>query len=82
MAAVVRIKRRLEDEPLEALILNCKRQKLTNDDALSEKTELSSTVLTFAGTIKEVSFDYIFNLLFNTSICRMKMCLPILKSNI
>lgn len=55
MAAVVRIKRRLEDEPLEALILNCKRQKLNNSDN-DAPSELSSTVLTLAGTIQEVSY--------------------------
>lgn len=57
MAAVVRIKRRLEDEPLEALILNYKRQKTTdsNNEVLLKTPELSSTVLTLAGTIKEVS---------------------------
>lgn len=57
MAAVIRIKRRLEDEPLEALILNCKRQKTDNSstEILPNTPELSSTVLTLAGTIKEVS---------------------------
>lgn len=54
--AVVRIKRRLEDEPLEALILNCKKRKLNSSvDDSCQKTDLSSTVLTLAGTIKEVS---------------------------
>lgn len=58
MAAVVRIKRSLEDEPLEAFILNCKRQKLnesSNDITLATPL-LSSTVLTLAGTIQEVSY--------------------------
>lgn len=58
MAAVVRIKRSLEDEPLEAFILNCKRQKLnesSNDITLATPI-LSSTVLTLAGTIQEVSY--------------------------
>lgn len=54
MAAVVRIKRRLEDEPLEALILNCKRQKVNHSSDVSSTPKLSSTVLTLAGTIKEV----------------------------
>lgn len=53
MAAVVRIKRRLEDEPLEALILNCKRQKIK--DIVSEVPKLSSTLLTLSVTVKEVS---------------------------
>lgn len=57
MAAVVRIKRRFEDEPLEALILNCKKQKLNTSDenVSSSQSALSSTVLTLAGTINEVS---------------------------
>lgn len=57
MATVVRIKRRSEDEPLEALILNCKRQKLSDssNDVVLQNPELSSTVLTLAGTIEEVS---------------------------
>lgn len=54
MAAVVRIKRRLEDEPLEALILNCKRQKVNHSSDVSSTPKLSSTVLTLTGTIKEV----------------------------
>lgn len=57
MAAVVRIKRSLEDEPLEALILNCKRQKLNDSSNVitSATPVLSSTVLTLAATIQEVS---------------------------
>lgn len=48
MAAVVRVKRRLEDEPLDALIINCKRQK-TDEASKKEDSELS-TLLKFAGT--------------------------------
>lgn len=51
MAAVVRLKRHLCEEPLEALVINCKRPKLeTNDSAKSEEFK---TVLKFAGTVKE-----------------------------
>ncbi|XP_018569675.1 probable RNA polymerase II nuclear localization protein SLC7A6OS [Anoplophora glabripennis] len=54
MAAVVRVKRRLDEEPLEAVILSCKRRKLNNDVVKdAEDTELSATLLKFAGTIKE-----------------------------
>ncbi|KAJ8930015.1 hypothetical protein NQ314_017244 [Rhamnusium bicolor] len=55
MAAVVRVKRRLEEEPLEAIILNCKRRKINDDNKDKEPTDtdLSATLLKFAGTIKE-----------------------------
>lgn len=53
MAAIVRVKRRLDEEPLEAVILSCKKRKLNND--VTEQAELSTTLLKFAGTIKEVS---------------------------
>lgn len=49
MAAVIRIKRRLEDEPSDTLILNCKKRK-TDGEADSEEAELS-TILKFAGTV-------------------------------
>ncbi|VEN45934.1 unnamed protein product [Callosobruchus maculatus] len=51
MAAIVRVKRRLNEKPLEALILNCKRRRV--DEYENSKTELASTILKFAGTIKE-----------------------------
>lgn len=56
-SAVVRVKRRLDDEPLEALVVNCKKRKINpeNKDEDAKSEEISSTVLKFAGTIKEVS---------------------------
>lgn len=48
MAAVIRLKRHLDDEPLSALILNCKKRKKSSE--CENETEIS-TVLTFAGTI-------------------------------
>ncbi|EFA03974.1 probable RNA polymerase II nuclear localization protein SLC7A6OS [Tribolium castaneum] len=50
MAAVIRIKRRLEDEPSDTLILNCKKRK-TEADTQDQDAELS-TILKFAGTVK------------------------------
>ncbi|XP_044266951.1 probable RNA polymerase II nuclear localization protein SLC7A6OS isoform X2 [Tribolium madens] len=50
MAAVIRIKRRLEDEPSETLILNCKKRK-TDASTPDQDGELS-TILKFAGTVK------------------------------
>ncbi|RZC22667.1 RNA polymerase II nuclear localization protein SLC7A6OS [Asbolus verrucosus] len=54
MAAVIRLKRRLEDEPLETLILNCKKRKTEN--LQNEEPELS-TFLKFAGTINDQEDD-------------------------
>lgn len=51
MAAVIRLKRHLSEEPIEALIINCKRQKRNDDDETDGKE--TKTVLKFAGTIKE-----------------------------
>ncbi|CAH0556851.1 unnamed protein product [Brassicogethes aeneus] len=47
MAAVFRVKRRLDEEPSEALILNCKKRK-TDPDSDSNL----SAFLKFAGTVK------------------------------
>lgn len=52
MAAIIRLKRRLCDEPLEALVINCKKPKLDTDNSTETESELK-TVLKFAGTIKE-----------------------------
>lgn len=84
MAAVVRIKRRLEEEPLEALILNCKRQKVNHsgNDVSSGKLELSSTVLTLAGTIKEVRWGFFRFLVLTTFLYRMKIYLHISRNRI
>ncbi|CAG9769098.1 unnamed protein product [Ceutorhynchus assimilis] len=49
MAAVVRIKRRLDEDPLESLVLNCKRKK-SNGSKQSEEHEDLSAVLKLAGT--------------------------------
>lgn len=54
MPAVVRVKRRIDEEPLSAFVLNGKRRRLDEESAtaLTNKEELS-TLLKFAGTIKE-----------------------------
>lgn len=51
MAAVVRVKRLLEEEPSQVLVINCKRRKTT--DPNDEEDEKLSTVLKFAGTIED-----------------------------
>ncbi|EAT45368.1 AAEL003332-PA [Aedes aegypti] len=54
MAAVIRLKRRVDEDPLDAFVLNCKRQRTELDGSQQNTTEESSsetsTVLKFAGT--------------------------------
>lgn len=50
MSAVVRLKRLLEEEPLEAIVLNCKRRKTDNGKPQSQENDLS-TVFKFVGTV-------------------------------
>lgn len=59
MPAVIRVKRRIDEEPLSAFVLNSKRRRLDENEAasstvegLANKEELS-TLLKFAGTINE-----------------------------
>lgn len=66
MPAVVRIKRRIDEEPHTAFVLNGKRRRLQNDEnapddlgeatgasaSVSDKDELT-TVLKFAGTLEK-----------------------------
>lgn len=48
MAAVVRVKRSLDEEPTGALILSCKKRKTEDGHGESVKT-----VFRFAGTVKD-----------------------------
>ena len=61
MAAVIRMKRRVDEEPLNAFVLNCKRPKteepLSEADLQSTQTE-TSTILKFAGTISQVCLKH------------------------
>lgn len=61
MAAVIRLKRRVDEDPLDAFVLNCKRQRTTDSDqqhpdptrddaSSSNSADETSTVLKFAGT--------------------------------
>lgn len=52
MAAVVRLKRRCDEEPLEAVVLACKRKKIESDLGSTNNETPFQTVLKFAGTIK------------------------------
>lgn len=64
MPAVIRVKRRIDEEPLSAFVLNSKRRRLDENEAaasatvegLANKEELS-TLLKFAGTINEQVID-------------------------
>ncbi|CAH1098518.1 unnamed protein product [Psylliodes chrysocephalus] len=55
MAAIIRVKRCLDEDPLDTFILKCKKRKVdldsTTDDSAIE--DISTAVLKFAGTIKE-----------------------------
>ncbi|XP_076634131.1 female sterile (2) ltoPP43 [Colletes latitarsis] len=54
MAAVLRVKRRHDDEPLNALLIACKRIKTEeNEEAVESAASVPlTTVVTFAGTVK------------------------------
>ncbi|KAF2880760.1 hypothetical protein ILUMI_25411 [Ignelater luminosus] len=54
MAAVIRIKRHLNEDPLDAVLLNCKKRK--TDDANGQEVDLSA-VLKFAGTVADPQED-------------------------
>lgn len=57
MTTVIRLKRRVDEDPLNAFVLNCKRQRVeageTTDDPNANAAE-SSTILKFAGTFSQV----------------------------
>jgi len=52
MAAVVRLKRRCDEEPLEAVLLACKRKKTEGDLETTKNESPFQTILKFAGTVK------------------------------
>lgn len=60
MAAVIRLKRRVDEDPLNAFVLNCKRQR-TNSEGFQQESldngnsgsDETSTVLKFAGTFEK-----------------------------
>ncbi|XP_074645421.1 putative RNA polymerase II nuclear localization protein SLC7A6OS isoform X2 [Tubulanus polymorphus] len=57
MAAVVRIKRKINEEPAEKLVLCCKRQRKNDSDEVESNTESVevTTALKFAGTLVDKS---------------------------
>ena len=53
MATILRVKRKKDDEPLDALLVACKRQKVGEEETT---TDPLTTIVKFAGTLeKEVS---------------------------
>lgn len=61
MAAVIRVKRRVDEDPHDAFVLNCKKRKVgageSSQAAPSSSTDECSTVLKFAGTFEKVFGD-------------------------
>lgn len=54
MAAILRVKRSYYDEPSNALIISCKRQKIAEDEDTEDVLSVPITTLAkFAGTVKE-----------------------------
>ena len=56
MAAVIRMKRHISEEPHSAFILNCKKRKTDGLKQVSTAPGETSTVLKFAGTVNQVKF--------------------------
>lgn len=50
MAAVVRVKRRITEDPLEAFVLNSKRRR--EEQQLPADKDEVTTILKFAGTVQ------------------------------
>lgn len=65
MAAVIRIKRHIDEEPLSAFLLNCKKRKTTADEPEYDKSSIiagveearkeTTQILKFSGTLTNVS---------------------------
>lgn len=65
MTTILRVKRRCSDEPLDALILACKKRKTDNDETIEAagSKEPLTTVVKFAGTVQNqvIFFIKLFN---------------------
>jgi hypothetical protein len=60
MAAVVRLKRRSDEPPLERLVLACKRKKSEDDLAATKNNIQFTSVFKFAATVKnQVNWDFL-----------------------
>lgn len=55
MSAVIRIKRHIDEEPLSAFLLNCKKRKTLDDrDGVDETKKNTTQILKFSGTLTKV----------------------------
>lgn len=73
MSAVIRIKRHIDDEPLSAFLLNCKKRRTSDpetsvfqDDASGSSPKENDTgsttqILKFVGTVTKVLCKFSFN---------------------
>lgn len=65
MAAILRVKRRIDETPANALVIACKRSKLTedNDEAAStDNLASANTIAEFAGTITDLEHNVVKHL--------------------
>lgn len=65
MTAVIRVKRRVDEEPFDAFVLNCKKRRLEDEHEASSSTQSTnllenasetSTVMQFLGTVPNEVF--------------------------
>lgn len=52
MSTVIRVKRLLEEEPLDTIIVNCKKRKLNDNDVNYEANDHITGIFKLAGTLK------------------------------
>lgn len=64
MAAILRVKRRFDDEPLNALVIACKRNKIAEKEDVEDAVDLTpvTAVVKFAGTITNQEEDVVEHL--------------------
>ena len=61
MAAILRVKRKKDEEPSDALVLSCKRQKVESSEEATSLNPLTA-IVKFAGTVqKQVSLIILFS---------------------
>ena len=55
MAAIVRVKRKIGEDPAEALVLHCKRQRCEQKESAeaTEEDKAIKSTLRFAGTVQD-----------------------------
>ena len=55
MAAVVRVKRRIDDDPVDSLVISCKRLKKTDESPVERNSDLQelTSLFKFAVTVPE-----------------------------